>query len=224
MLPGVVISYLLGLPYVVGALVSALLAVVLIGAVRKNRIIRSDTSMGIVFTTLFSLGTVLISKVPSQVNLSHILFGNLLGVTVDDMWQVIVLGALVLAVVLVRRRDLALLAFDSTHAQAIGLAPQTLSTILLVALAVTVVVSLQAVGIILSVAMLVTPGATARMLSDSIWRMLWLSPLVAAVAVLVGVWLSYVLNASSGGMIGVALGIEFALAYVFGPHGALRRG
>lgn len=223
-LPGVVISYLLGLPYVVGALVSALLAVVLIGAVRKNRIIRSDTSMGIVFTTLFSLGTVLISKVPSQVNLSHILFGNLLGVTVDDMWQVIVLGALVLAVVLVRRRDLALLAFDSTHAQAIGLAPQTLSTILLVALAVTVVVSLQAVGIILSVAMLVTPGATARMLSDSIWRMLWLSPLVAAVAVLVGVWLSYVLNASSGGMIGVALGIEFALAYVFGLHGALRRG
>ena len=223
-LPGVVISYLLGLPYVVGALVSALLAVVLIGAVRKNRIIRSDTSMGIVFTTLFSLGTVLISKVPSQVNLSHILFGNLLGVTVDDMWQVIVLGALVLAVVLVRRRDLALLAFDSTHAQAIGLAPQTLSTILLVALAVTVVVSLQAVGIILSVAMLVTPGATARMLSDSIWRMLWLSPLVAAVAVLVGVWLSYALNASSGGMIGVALGIEFALAYVFGPHGALRRG
>ena len=85
-------------------------------------------------------------------------------------------------------------------------------------------VSLQAVGIILSVAMLVTPGATARMLSDSIWRMLWLSPLVAAVAVLVGIWLSYVLNASSGGMIGVALGIEFALAYVFGPHGALRRG
>lgn len=222
-LPGVVISYMLGAPHVVGALAAALLACVLIGGVGRSRVIRSDASMGIVFTTLFSLGTVLISKVPSQVNLSHILFGNLLGVTHEDMWQLLVLGALVLSVVLVRRRDLALLAFDPTHAQAIGLGPRTLSTLLLVALAVTVVVSLQSVGIILSVAMLVTPGATARMLTDSIWTMLWLSPVVAAAAVVLGVWASYVANASSGGMIGVALGLEFAVAYVLGPKGVLRR-
>lgn len=221
-LPGVVISYMLGLPYVVGALVAALLTALLIGGVRRGGLIRSDASMGIVFTTLFSLGTVLISKIPSQVNLSHILFGNLLGVMPEDMWQVLVLGAFVLAVVLVRRRDLALLAFDPTHAQAIGLEPQVLSMLLLVALAVTVVVSLQAVGIILSVAMLITPGATARMLTNSIWKMLWLSPLVATVAVAMGVWLSFALDASSGGMIGIVLGVEFALAYAFGPQGILR--
>ncbi len=220
-LPGVVVSYMLGLPYAVGAVVAALLAVALIGVVRRSGQIRADTSMGIVFTTLFSLGTVLISKVPSQVSLSHILFGNLLGVGVPDMYQVIVLGSIVLAVLLLLRRDLVLFAFDPMHAQALGKSPQLLSDILLCALAVTVVVSLQAVGIILSVAMLVTPGATARMLTDSFWKMLWLSPLVAVVATVLGIWASYVLDASSGGMIGVVLGLLFALACVFGPHGLI---
>ncbi len=220
-LPGVVVSYMLGLPYAVGAVVAALLAVALIGVVRRSGQIRADTSMGIVFTTLFSLGTVLISKVPSQVSLSHILFGNLLGVGVPDMYQVIVLGSIVLAVLLLLKRDLVLFAFDPMHAQALGKSPQLLSGILLCALAVTVVVSLQAVGIILSVAMLVTPGATARMLTDSFWKMLWLSPLLAVIATVLGIWASYVLDASSGGMIGVVLGLLFALACVFGPHGVI---
>lgn len=222
-LPGVVISYMLGLPYSAGALVAALVAVLFIGAVRRVQVIRSDTSMGIVFTTLFSLGTVLISKVPSQVSLSHILFGNLLGVSWEDMLQVLVLGAAVLALVVALRRDLVLLAFDSGHAQALGKSPQVLSATLLVALAVTVVVSLQTVGIILSVAMLVTPGATARMLTDSFWKMLWLSPALAAVACVLGIWLSYVMDASSGGMIGVVLGVFFALACVLGPRGPLAK-
>ncbi|WP_417119109.1 metal ABC transporter permease [Olsenella phocaeensis] len=220
-LPGVVVSYMLGLPYAVGAVVAALLAVALIGVVRRSGQIRADTSMGIVFTTLFSLGTVLISKVPSQVSLSHILFGNLLGIGVPDMHQVIVLASVVLAVLLMLKRDLVLFAFDPMHAQALGKSPQLLSGVLLGALAVTVVVSLQAVGIILSVAMLVTPGATARMLTDSFWKMLWLSPLVAAIATVLGIWASYVLDASSGGMIGVVLGLLFALACVFGPHGLI---
>lgn len=220
-LPGVVVSYMLGLPYAVGAVVAALLAVALIGVVRRSGQIRADTSMGIVFTTLFSLGTVLISKVPSQVSLSHILFGNLLGVGVPDMYQVIVLGSIVLVVLLLLKRDLVLFAFDPMHAQALGKSPQLLSGILLCALAVTVVVSLQAVGIILSVAMLVTPGATARMLTDSFWKMLWLSPLLAVIATVLGIWASYVLDASSGGMIGVVLGLLFALACVFGPHGVI---
>ena len=220
-LPGVVISYILQLPYAVGALVAALIAVALIGLVRQSNVISSDTSMGIVFTTLFSLGTVLISKVPSQTSLSHILFGNLLGVTPPDMWQVLVLGSIVLVVVIVLRRDLALFTFDPMHAQALGKSPRVLSSILLVALAITVVVSLQAVGIILSVAMLVTPGATARMLTDNFWKMLWLSPTIAALATILGICASYVLDASSGGMIGVVLGTMFALAAVFGSRGVL---
>lgn len=218
-LPGVVISYILQLPYAVGAVVAALIAVALIGLVRQSNVISSDTSMGIVFTTLFSLGTVLISKVPSQTSLSHILFGNLLGVTPSDMWQVLVLGTVVLLVVIILRRDFALFTFDPMHAQALGKSPRILSCMLLVALAITVVVSLQAVGIILSVAMLVTPGATARMLTDNFWKMLWLSPAIAALATVLGICASYVLDASSGGMIGVVLGLMFALAAVFGSRG-----
>ncbi|MDY2788667.1 MAG: metal ABC transporter permease [Atopobium sp.] len=218
-LPGVVISYILQLPYAVGAVVAALIAVALIGLVRQSNVISSDTSMGIVFTTLFSFGTVLISKVPSQTSLSHILFGNLLGVTPSDMWQVLVLGSIVLVAVVALRRDLALFTFDPMHAQALGKSPRVLSCILLVALAITVVVSLQAVGIILSVAMLVTPGATARMLTDNFWKMLWLSPAIAALATVLGICASYVLDASSGGMIGVVLGILFALAAIFGSRG-----
>ena len=218
-LPGVVISYILQLPYAVGAVVAALIAVALIGLVRQSNVISSDTSMGIVFTTLFSLGTVLISKVPSQTSLSHILFGNLLGVTPSDMWQVLVLGTVVLLVVIILRRDFALFTFDPMHAQALGKSPRILSCMLLVALAITVVVSLQAVGIILSGAMLVTPGATARMLTDNFWKMLWLSPAIAALATVLGICASYVLDASSGGMIGVVLGLMFALAAVFGSRG-----
>ena len=213
-LPGVVISYILQLPYAVGAVVAAL-----IGLVRQSNVISSDTSMGIVFTTLFSFGTVLISKVPSQTSLSHILFGNLLGVTPSHMWQVLVLGSIVLVAVVALRRDLALFTFDPMHAQALGKSPRVLSCILLVALAITVVVSLQAVGIILSVAMLVTPGATARMLTDNFWKMLWLSPAIAALATVLGICASYVLDASSGDMIGVVLGILFALAAIFGSRG-----
>ncbi|WP_058269973.1 metal ABC transporter permease [Olsenella massiliensis] len=211
-LPGVVLSYVLGVPYLFGALAAALVAVALMERVGEGGALSSDTSMGIVFTTLFSLGTVLVSKVPSQVNLTHILFGNLLGVTPQDQTQLLVLGAIVLLWVAVRRRDLALLAFDPDHAQALGLRPRRLGRLLLVALAVTVVISLQAVGIILSVALLVTPGATARLITDSLWRMMVIAPLVAVLAVLVGIGASVAFNASTGGMIGVALGAQFALA------------
>ena len=222
-LPGVVLSYILGVPFTVGALAFALLAVALIGGLRSSRAIKPDAAMGVVFTTLFALGTVLISVTPSQTNLSHILFGNLLGVSRADMWQVIVLGALVAVFAIAKRRDLTLFAFDPLHAQAIGLSPRVLGGSLLVSLAVTVVVSFQAVGVILSVAMLIVPGATARLLTNRIWSMLWISPLVALIATFVGIEASYLLDVSSGGMIGLTLGIMFAIIYLFAPGGLVAR-
>jgi ABC-type Mn2+/Zn2+ transport system permease subunit len=220
-LPGVVIAYMLGLPFAVGALAFALIAVATIGSIRRSGEVKPDAAIGIVFTTLFALGTVLVSVTPSQTDLNHILFGNLLGVIRSDMVQVMALGAIVLVFILVKRRDLTLFAFDPMQARAIGLSPRFLGASLLVSLAITVVVSFQAVGLILVVAMLITPGATARLLTGSIWRMLWISPLVAVVAVLTGILSSYALDASSGGMIGVSLGVLFGIAYLAGPHGVI---
>ncbi|WP_080792051.1 metal ABC transporter permease [Corynebacterium pacaense] len=217
-LPGVVLSYILGVPFTVGALFFAAIAVALIGGMRSERLIKEDAAIGIVFTTLFAFGTVLISVTPSQTDLNHILFGNLLGVTRGDLWQVVVLGATALMVIVLKRRDLTLFAFDPVHARSIGISPRTLSALLLGALAITVVISFQAVGVILVVAMLITPGATARLLTNRIWTMLWLSPLISSLCVITGIVLAYVFDTSSGGMVGVVLGMVFAVVYLFGPH------
>ncbi|OLT55142.1 hypothetical protein BJF88_07430 [Cellulosimicrobium sp. CUA-896] len=219
-LPGVVLAYVVGAPFALGALLFGLLAVTLIGAVRDTSRVKEDAAIGVVFTTLFALGLVLISVTPSQTDLNHILFGNLLGVSRADLVQVLVLGAVALAVVVLKRRDLTLFAFDPVHAHAIGLSPRRLGALLLGLLALTVVVALQAVGVVLVVALLITPGATAHLLTDRFSRMLWIAPLVAAGSGVVGLYASYYLDTSSGGTVVVTLGLAFALAYLLSPrHG-----
>ena len=216
-LPGVVITYLLGTPFAVGALVFGLLAVALIGIVRSTSRVKADAAIGVVFTTLFAVGLVLISVVPSQTDLGHILFGNLLGVSAAEFVQVLVLGILTLAVVLLKRRDLVLYAFDPAHAGAIGLSPRRLGALLLGLLAVTVVVALQTVGVVLIVALLIIPGATAYLLTDRFTVMLILAPVLALVSAIGGLYASYYLDTASGGMIVVAMGALFTLAYLFSP-------
>ncbi|ACZ21261.1 ABC-type Mn2+/Zn2+ transport system, permease component [Sanguibacter keddieii DSM 10542] len=212
-LPGVVLSYVVGIPFAAGALVFGFGAVALIGAVRDTTRLKEDAVIGVVFTSLFALGIVLVSVTPSHIDLTHILFGNLLGVTDLDIGQVLVLGTLTAVVLVVKRRDLTLLAFDPVHAHAIGLSPRRLRALLLAALAVTVVVALQAVGVILVVAMVITPGATAFLLTDRISRMLVVAPVVAALCAVAGMYASYYLDASSAGMIVLAQGLAFGLAY-----------
>lgn len=223
-LPGVVLAYMLGTPFAVGALVFGVAAVALIGIVRSTSRVKEDAAIGVVFTTLFALGIVLISVVPSQTDLGHILFGNLLGVSVSDLTQVLVLGAVTLAILVVKRRDLTLYAFDPTHAHAIGLNPKVLGGLLLGLLALTVVVALQAVGVVLVVAMLIIPGATAYLLTDRFARMLVISPIIAAACSIVGIYLSYYLDASSGGTVVLTMGAVFTLVYLFAPkHGVIGR-
>ncbi|MFD1506990.1 metal ABC transporter permease [Georgenia yuyongxinii] len=223
-LPGVVLAYIFGAPFAVGALVFGLLAVALIGEVRDRSVIREDAAIGVVFTVLFALGLVLISVTPSQTDLGHILFGNLLGVSSLDLLQVVVLGVITLAVLLLKRRDLTLYAFDPTHAQAIGLNPRRLGAMLLALLALTVVVALQAVGVVLVVAMLIIPGATARLLTDRFARMLQVAPAIAAGCAVAGIYASYYLDTASGPMVVLAQGTVFFGAYLFAPrHGLLRR-
>ncbi len=227
-LPGVAVSYLLGWPFAVGAFLFGVGAVALIGGVRATTKIKSDAAIGVVFTSLFALGLVIISATPSQTDLGHILFGNVLGVSDADIVQVVVIGAVASAILLLKRRDLTLLAFDRSHANAIGLNTRMLSALLLGLLALTVVVALQAVGIILVVAMLITPGATASLLTKRFDRMLALAMLVTVGASVVGVYASFYLDVSTGGAVVLSQALAFVLAYLFGARGgvvtlALRR-
>jgi manganese transport system permease protein len=220
-LPGVALSYILGLPFAVGAFVFGAGAVALIGGVRATTKIKSDAAIGVVFTALFAMGLVLISITPSQTDLSHILFGNVLGVSDSEIAQVVVIGAVASAVLLLKRRDLTLFAFDRSHANAIGINTRWLSVLLLGLLALTVVVALQAVGIILVVAMLITPGATAYLLTKRFDRMIALAVLVTAVASLGGAYASFYLDVSTGGAVVLAQSAAFTLAYLFGLRGGV---
>ncbi len=217
-LPGVVIAYIIDIPFAIGAALFGFLAVILIGVVRDTSRVKEDAAIGIVFTTLFALGLVLISVTPSQTNLTHIVFGNLLGVSWADVTQVIVLGAFTLGVLIYKRKDFTLFAFDPSHARAIGLNPKLIGAVLLALLALTSVVALQAVGVILVVAMLIIPGATAYLLTDQFSKMLIIAPVMASVAAVGGVYLSYYLDTASGGMVVLSQGTIFALVYLFSPR------
>ena len=157
-LPGVVLAYIVGVPFAVGAVIFGFLAVALIGLVRDTSRVKEDAAIGIVFTVLFAIGLVLISVTPSQTDLYHIIFGNVLGISSAELIQIAILGAVVFVVLVLKRRDFTLFAFDPTHAYAIGLRPRLLGATLLALLALTAVVALQAVGVILVVAMLIIPG------------------------------------------------------------------
>ena len=220
-LPGVVLAYIAGAPFALGALVFGFLAVALIGGVRDTTKLKEDAAIGIVFTTLFSIGLVLISVTPSHVDLNHIIFGNLLGVSASDLWQVVLLGAITFAILVLKRKDFTLYAFDQTHAHALGMSPRLIGAVLLGLLAMTSVVALQAVGVILVVAMLIIPGATAYLLTDRFGKMLVIAPVLATCAGILGVYVSYYLDASTGGMVVLAQAMIFAIAYLFSPKQGL---
>ncbi len=217
-LPGVVLAYVLGAPFAIGALVFGFVAVALIGIIRGTSRVKEDAAIGIVFTTLFALGLVLISVTPSQTDLNHILFGNVLGVSAGDLVQIGVLAAVAFAVLFIKRRDLTLFAFDPIHTFAIGLSPRLLSGLLLGVLALTAVVALQVVGVVLVVAMLIIPGATAHLLTDRFGRMLVIAPVLSAASSIVGIYLSYWVDASSGGLVVLVQGVVFAAVYLFSPR------
>lgn len=220
-LPGVVLAYIVGAPFALGAVVFGFLAVALIGGVRDTTKLKEDAAIGIVFTTLFSIGLVLVSVTPSHVDLNHIIFGNLLGVSANDLWQVLVLGAITFAILILKRKDFTLYAFDQTHAHALGMSPRIIGAVLLGLLAMTSVVALRAVGVILVVAMLIIPGATAYLLTDRFGKMLLISPILAACAGILGVYMSYYLDASTGGMVVLAQAAIFGIAYLFSPKQGL---
>ncbi len=220
-LPGVVVSYVLGLPFSIGAFVFGFLSVLTIGFVKRQTRLKEDAVMGIIFTGLFALGLVMISRTPSTVDLTHILFGNVLGIPNSDVIQTLIIAAITLVGLMLLRKDLLLFCFDENQARAIGLNTTFLYYALLSLLALTIVAALQTVGIILVIAMLITPGAIGYMLTDRFNRMMVIASIASVVSSLAGAYLSYHLDASTGGCIIVLQTLVFLLVFVFAPKRGL---
>lgn len=217
-LPGVVLAYALGLPYSIGAFVFGLGGVLGIGFIKQRVRLKDDAAIGIVYTTLFALGLVLVSKIPSNIDLMHILFGYVLGISDTDAWQVGGIALFVTVVLLILRRSLLLYIFDPSHARAIRLNTSFYHYLLLVLLAFTVVASVQTVGIILVVAMLITPGAIAHLWTDRFDQMLGIAVLSSVIACIAGAYASYYFDVSTGGAMVLVLGILFLLTFFFAPR------
>ena len=222
-LPGVILAYVIGVPFSLGAFVFGVGSVATIGFVKQKSRIKEDTVIGLVFTGFFALGLVLYSKTRSNIDLTHILFGNVLGISIADIQQTVLISALVTAVLLLFRRDLLLFCFDPTHARSIGINTGFLHYLLLSILSLAAVAGLQTVGIILVVAMLVTPGATAYLLTDRFDRMSWLAIGSSILSSLLGVYTSYWTDSSTAGCIVLVQTGLFLIAFLFAPkHGILR--
>ena len=219
-MPGVVIAYALNLPFALGAFVFGVGSVAVIGYIKQMTRIKEDTVIGLVFTGFFAFGLILVSKVRSSIDLTHILFGNVLGISSADIQQTLWICALVLAVLLLLRRDLILFCFDPTHARSMGIHTGVLHYLLLAVLSLAAVAGLQTVGIILVVAMLVTPGATAHLLTDRFDRMTWIAVGSAMLSSVIGIYWSYWMDASTGGCIVVVQTLLFLISFLFAPrHG-----
>ncbi len=218
-LPGIVLSYLFSMPFLLGALVAGITAALAIGVISQRGRVQEDTAIGIVFAGSFALGVALMSTVQGYtVDLTHILFGDVLGVSRADLWWTFGLGLLVLAVVIAFYKEFLVLTFDPTLALVLRLPARTLRYLLLILIAVTIVVSLQTVGIALMLAMLVTPAAAAQLLTRRLPAMMLTAAALGVLSNVAGLYLSYYVNVASGpAMVLVATGI-FALVFLFAPQ------
>ncbi|MDB9529328.1 metal ABC transporter permease [Oscillatoria sp. CS-180] len=215
--PGVVIAYALNIPFAIGAFVFGFGATVAIGYIKSKTRLKEDAVIGIVFTGFFAFGLILVTRIPSNIDLFHILFGNVLGISQQDIIQTLIAGLITLAVILVRRKDLLLFCFDPNHAKAIGLRTRVMYYTLLLVLALTIVAALQTAGIILVISMLVTPGSIGYLLSDRFDHMLLYSVASSVLSCVLGTYLSYHFDVSTGGSIVVLLTALFVMTMVFAP-------
>jgi ABC-type Mn2+/Zn2+ transport system permease subunit len=215
-LPGIVVAYALGISLFFGALGAAVLAVAGIGLFSRRGELREDTAIGVIFAGFFALGIFLLSRIVSYQDLGHILFGNILGVATGDLLAMAVVVVLVLVGVAVAFKELLVTSFDPSHAVAIGLSPELLRYGLLLLLALTTVVAIQTVGVVLVMALLVTPAAAASMLSRSMGRIMGLAVFFSVFATLVGFYTSYYWNVASGSAIVLTLTAMFLISWVVG--------
>ena len=218
-LPGVAIAYLMGANLLMGALAAAVVVALLISLFSRQGTIKEDTAIGIVFAAALALGVALISSVRTYaVDLTHIMFGNVLGVSPTDVWLIAGIGAAVLLTVLAFYRQFLVIAFDPVLAATQRLPVERLRMLLLLLIALTIVVSLQTVGVGLVAAMLVTPGATAYLLTRRLPAMMMVAALIGAVASISGLYLSYYINIASGAAVVLVATALFTAVFLFAPE------
>ena len=222
-LPGIVLAYVVGLPLAVGAFAAGLFSAIATGYLKDNSRIKEDTAMGIVFTGMFGFGIVLFSRIETDQHLTHILFGDMLGVTWRDLLETAIIAGATLLVVLTKRRDFLLYTFDPQHARAIGLPVRLLHYGLLAMLSLTIVASLKAVGIILVVAMLIAPGAIGFLVSKRFDTMLIVAMIAAVGSSVLGTLISFHINAATGPCIVLIQTVLFLGALFFAPGTGLLR-
>lgn len=212
--PGVVLAHMLGLPYAVGAFAAGMACALATGFLKENSRIKQDTVMGVVFSGMFGLGLVLYVKIQTEVHLDHILFGDMLGVGIEDIVETGIIAAFVGGVILLKWRDLVLHAFDPAQAKAVGLPVGLLHYGLLCLISLTIVGALKAVGIILAIAMLIAPGAIAFLLARRFGTMLVLAVVIAATASFAGVYLSFFIDSAPAPTIVLLLAGTFVAAFL----------
>ena len=212
-LPGVILAYLLGFPYIIGAFIAGMLCAVTTGFISENSRLKEDTVMGVVFSSMFALGIVMMSKIESEVHLDHILFGDILGITGTD---ILITGAITLFSLLfliIKGKDLVLYIFDLQHAKAIGIPIRVLHYCLLALLSITIVSALKAVGMILVIASLIAPGAIAYLITNRFKNMILISLIINSLCAVAGVYASFFIDSAPAPTIVVMLTIVFVIVF-----------
>jgi manganese/iron transport system permease protein len=224
-LPGVAIAYLFNGNLLLGALIAAVIVALLIGILSRQGTIKEDTAIGILFAAALSLGVLLISSIRTYaVDLTHIMFGNVLGVSTSDLIATAVLAVIVLGFIVVFYREFLVMSFDPILAATLRMRAERFRSLMLILLALTIVVSLQTVGVGLVAAMLVTPGAAAYLLTRRLSSMMIVAGCIGAVSSVIGLYLSFYLSVASGAAVVLTATMIFLLAYIFAPaRGLLSR-
>ncbi len=220
-LPGVAISYMIGVNFFYGAVVAGLLTALGINYVDQKSRVKADSAIGIVFSAFFAAGVILIQKAQSAIDLTSILFGNILTVSNTDRYITMVVGVMVIFIVLLFYKELLITTFDPTMARAYGLPVDFINYGIMILLTLVSVASLQTVGVILVVALLITPASTAYLLTNDLSKMIMLSALFGAIAAVAGLYFSFTYNLPSGAVIVLAAATMFVLAFLFAPEQGL---
>ncbi|MBR7651849.1 metal ABC transporter permease [Brucella oryzae] len=214
-LPGVVVAYIIGIPFGIGAFVAGMACALATGYLTENSRIKQDTVMGIVFSGMFGLGLVLYVAIRSTVHLDHILFGDMLGITLSDLIETAIIATLTAGILVVKWRDFLLHAFDPAQARAVGLPVRLLHYGLLCLISLTIVGVLKAVGIILAIAMLIAPGAIAFLLTRKFSTMMLLAVTIAVSASFFGVYLSFFIDSAPAPTIVLLMTVMFFAAFIY---------
>jgi manganese/iron transport system permease protein len=220
--PGVAGAYMLGLPFSIGAFFSGGLAAAVMLFLNQRTKLKEDAIIGLIFSSFFGLGLFMVSLSPTSVNIQTIVLGNILAITPEDTLQLAVIGFVSLAILLVKWKDLMVVFFDESHARSIGLNPTALKVMFFTLLSASTVAALQTVGAFLVICMVVTPGATAYLLTDRFPRLLVIAVAIGAATSFVGAYASYFLDGATGGIIVVLQTAIFLIAFFFAPkHGMI---